>query len=112
VRLMARVPQDTGEERLIGEREIVEGLEAAGAQVMLCRQLGLVPDFTPAGAMGAAAALERMFEVTPYVRRFAAHNVILATKPPAPFRAAREPAGAQAAARGASSATISPSGSR
>jgi SAM-dependent methyltransferase len=111
-RLMSRVPQDTGEERLIGEREIVEGLEAAGAQVLLCRQLGLVPDFTPAGALEAAAALEHVFEMTPYMRRFAAHNVILATKPPAAQTAAREPAAAQPATRGASSATISPSGSR
>ena len=27
--------------------------------------------------------MERLFERTPYVRRLAAHNVILATKPPA-----------------------------
>lgn len=100
-RLMARVPQDTGDERLIGEAEIVAGLRCAGAQILDASQLGLVPDFTPPGAMWAAAALERLFERTPYVRRLAAHNVILATKPP----------GAHPS-RGASSATISPSRSR
>lgn len=100
-RLMARVPQDTGEERLIGEPEIVAGLRCAGAQILDVSQLGLVPDFTPPGAMRAAAALERFFERTPYVRRLAAHNVVLAIKPP---RA--QPS------RGASSATISPSRSR
>jgi SAM-dependent methyltransferase len=78
--LMARVPQDTGEERLIGEREIVTGLNAAGAQVLRSDQLGLVPDFTPRPVIRAAAVVERLFERTPYVRKFAAHNVVLARK--------------------------------
>lgn len=80
-RLMARVPQDTGEERLIGEPELVSGLRAGGAEIVSVTQLGLVPDFTPPALLGAAAALERAFERTPYVRGFAAHNVVLATKP-------------------------------
>jgi SAM-dependent methyltransferase len=80
--LMARVPQDTGEERLIGEEEIMCGLNAAGAQVLRSEQLGLVPDFTPRPALRAAAAAERLFERTPYMRQFAAHNVILARKRP------------------------------
>jgi SAM-dependent methyltransferase len=78
-RLMARVPQDTGEERLIGEPEILEGLRAAGAEVMLSVQLGLVPDFTPPRALRATGALERLVEHTP-LRRLAAHNVVLATR--------------------------------
>jgi SAM-dependent methyltransferase len=106
-RLMARVPQDTGEERLIGEREIIDGLRAAGATVLLSTQLGLVPDFTPPGALAAAAAFERAFERTPYANRFAAHNVILAAKPPT---AATAPAAQPA--RDTNAATISPSGSR
>jgi hypothetical protein len=39
-----------------------------------------VPDFTPPKALGAAAALERLFERTPGLNRFAAHNVVLARK--------------------------------
>ena len=78
--LMRRVPQDIGEERLIGEREIVDGLAAAGAKVLSAQQLGLVPEFVPPRALRAAAALERLVERTPGVRRFAAHNVIVATK--------------------------------
>lgn len=78
--LMARVPQDTGEERLISEREIMSGLIAGGAQVLSSAQLGLVPDFTPRAALRGAATLERLVERTPYVRRLAAHNVILARK--------------------------------
>lgn len=78
--LMARVPQDTGEERLIPEREVLDGLQAAGARVLSSAQLGLVPDFTPPRGLKAAAALERWFERTPGVGRLAAHNVVLATK--------------------------------
>lgn len=78
--LMARVPQDTGDERLIGEKEIVGGLTAAGARVTLSTQLGLVPDFTPPAALSLAAGIERAVERRPVLRRYAAHNVILARK--------------------------------
>jgi SAM-dependent methyltransferase len=80
-RLMARVPQDTGDERLIGEREVVAGLSVAGAQIVLSTQLGMVPDFTPRAGLPAAAALERAVERTPLVRRLCAHNVVLAIRP-------------------------------
>jgi ubiquinone/menaquinone biosynthesis C-methylase UbiE len=79
--LMARVPQDTGEERLIGEREISDGVKAAGGRIVLSAQLGMVPDFTPRSALRAAAVIERAVERTPLVHRLGAHNVILATKP-------------------------------
>jgi SAM-dependent methyltransferase len=80
--LMARVPQDTGEERLIPAQEIVDGLSAAGARVLSADQLGLVPEFTPRAAIRAAAALERLFERTPYLHRYGAHNVLVASKAP------------------------------
>jgi SAM-dependent methyltransferase len=79
-RLMARVPQDTGEERLISEHEVVGGLRAAGGKILQSAQLGMVPDFTPPAALRVAAAIERAVEGTPLIRRFAAHNVVLATK--------------------------------
>jgi SAM-dependent methyltransferase len=82
--LMGRVPQDTGDERLIPELEIADGLALAGARVLDARQLGLVPDFTPPPLLGAAATVERVVEHTPYLRTLAAHNVILATKLPGP----------------------------
>jgi SAM-dependent methyltransferase len=93
-RLMARVPQDTGEERLIGEAELLGGLRAAGAEVLRVQQLGMVPDFTPRAAVRAAAALERAVERTPLVRRLAAHNVVLATKPGHPAGHSGVPAAA------------------
>jgi ubiquinone/menaquinone biosynthesis C-methylase UbiE len=78
--LMARVPQDTGDERLIGEHELITGLEESGAEILASTQLGLVPDFTPERALTLAAAAERAAERTPLLRRLCAHNVILAAK--------------------------------
>jgi SAM-dependent methyltransferase len=80
--LMARVPQDTGEERLIPVSELVEGLRAAGAAILSTRQLGMVPDFVPRAALPAAAAVERAVERMPLLQRVAAHNVVLAAKEP------------------------------
>ncbi len=78
--LMARVPQDTGEERLIAEEEVVNGLQAAGAQIIVSTQSGFVPDFTPVATLRLAQALERAVERRAPLRRYAAHNVVLATK--------------------------------
>jgi ubiquinone/menaquinone biosynthesis C-methylase UbiE len=78
--LMARVPQDTGEERLVGVHELVRDLEDAGAKPLMVTQLGMVPDFTPRALIGAAAAAERAAEGTPLLRRLCAHNVVLASK--------------------------------
>ena len=78
--LMRRVPQDTGEERLIPESEVVAGLRAAGADVLASTQLGWVPDFAPPRTMGAAAALEQTLERIPLVSNLGAHNVVLAAK--------------------------------
>ena len=78
--LMRRVPQDSGAERLIPEREILAGLAAGGARVTSRAQLGFMPDFAPGPLVGAVAALERLVEATPGLRRFCAHNVVLAVK--------------------------------
>jgi SAM-dependent methyltransferase len=80
-RLMARVPQDTGEERLIPEDEVLDGLRSAGAEIVSSQQLGLVPDFVPRPALRAAAAVERGIERTPLIQWLGAHNVVLAAKP-------------------------------
>jgi SAM-dependent methyltransferase len=78
--LMARVPQDSGDERLIPEAELLSDLRDAGAEILLTTQLGLVPDFTPRALVPAAARVERLAERTPLLRRLCAHNVILAAK--------------------------------
>ena len=79
--LMARVPQDTGEERLIPEEELLTGLRRVGANIESCEQLGLVPDFIPARLLPLAAGFERLVERAPLVSRVAAHNVVVARKP-------------------------------
>lgn len=78
--LMKRVPQDRGDERLIPLEELLGGLAAAGGRPLLVRQMGLVPDFTPRRLLRVAALLERAAERTPLLRRFCAHNVVLAEK--------------------------------
>lgn len=78
--LMRRVPQDTGEERLIPEPEIIEGLSAGGAKTVLAQPLGLVPDFTPRWLLPLAAKAESLVERVPLLHRLCAHNVILAVK--------------------------------
>jgi SAM-dependent methyltransferase len=78
--LMRRVPQDTGAERLIPEDEIVDGLVMGGAQVVLAKPLGFVPDFAPKSLMGLAGQAEHIVEETPVLNRLCAHNVILAVK--------------------------------
>jgi SAM-dependent methyltransferase len=80
--LMKRVPQDRGDERLIGLDELLSGLRAGGAEPVLVRQLGLVPDFTPPRLLGLVAAIERAAERTPLLRKRCAHNVVLAIKTP------------------------------
>jgi ubiquinone/menaquinone biosynthesis C-methylase UbiE len=78
--LMSRVPQDTGEERLIPEAEVLGGLRAAGARVLSSDQLGFVPEFVPPRVLALAARVERGVERVPGLRRLCAHNVVLATK--------------------------------
>jgi len=77
--LMARVPQDDGSERLIGEAEILAGIRAGGGLPLYSATLGLVPDFVPAPLLPAAAAAERVAERVPLLRRLCAHNVVVAT---------------------------------
>lgn len=78
--LMKRVPQDTGAERLIPEREILDGLAAGGATPIEVKRSGMMPDFTLKFMTGTVARLERVVERTPVLNRFCAHNVILGRK--------------------------------
>ena len=52
--LMKRVPQDTGEERLVPQEEVVADLQAAGVPTgaIQAHRSGLVPDFTPPALLG------------------------------------------------------------
>jgi SAM-dependent methyltransferase len=78
--LMARVPQDDGSERLIGESEVLAGLRSGDAEPLQSVQLGFVPDFVPPNFLGAARGVEGAVERTPLLRRLCAHNVVVATR--------------------------------
>ncbi|MCC7106383.1 MAG: methyltransferase domain-containing protein [Chloroflexi bacterium] len=78
--LMKRVPQDTGDERLVPLGEIVADAKAAGLRILSAQRLGLIPDFVPLRLMPIAEAIERLVEATPLVRSLAAHNVVIARK--------------------------------
>lgn len=78
--LMRRVPQDTGEERLVPQEEIVADLRAAGVTTIRAHRSGLVPDFTPPPLLGIARLVERVVEVTPGLNLFCAHNVVVSYK--------------------------------
>jgi len=78
--IMAKVPQDSGAERLVGVREVKDALVRHGAERVSVLRLGFVPDFVPRRLMPLARAVERCIEALPLVRRLTAHNVFVATK--------------------------------
>jgi SAM-dependent methyltransferase len=78
--LMRRVPQDSGEERLVPQAEILADVRAAGLEIQAVRRLGLIPDFVPKRAMPLARLAERVVEQVGPLSLFAAHNVVVARK--------------------------------
>jgi SAM-dependent methyltransferase len=79
--LMARLPQDSGEERLVPARIVLDCVRAAGMEGVRLQRLTFVPEFTPRRILKRAAELERVLERVPVVRNLAAHNVVTARKP-------------------------------
>lgn len=79
--LMKRVPQDSGEERLVPLGEVLADARAAGLEVVKARRLGLIPDFVPAALMPLARVAEWVVETAPPLSLLAAHNVVIARKP-------------------------------
>jgi len=78
--IMAKVPQDSGAERLVGVREVKGALVRHGAERVSVLRLGFVPDFAPRCLMPLARVVERCIEALPLVRRMTAHNVFIAVK--------------------------------
>ena len=79
--IMKKVPQDTGEERLIPAAEIKGGLIKNGISRIKIFRKGFVPEFIPEWILPIFQFLERMLERTPFIGRFLlAHNVIVAFK--------------------------------
>ncbi|MCA1647600.1 MAG: methyltransferase domain-containing protein [Chloroflexi bacterium] len=79
--LMKRVPQDSGDERLVPLAELLRDIQAAGLEPHRVFRSGFMPDFMPAVLAGVWGWIERIVEVTPGVNILAAHNVVCARKP-------------------------------
>lgn len=78
--LMKRVPQDSGDERLVPLREILAACAAAKIEPYQVFRSGFTPDFLPAALAKPWGLVERMVEVTPLLNVLAAHNVVVARK--------------------------------
>jgi SAM-dependent methyltransferase len=79
--LMARSPQDRGDERLVPGRLILNELSQAGLVNVHLRRLTFTPDFTPRRALRHVTQVERVLERIPGVATFAAHNTVTARRP-------------------------------
>jgi SAM-dependent methyltransferase len=78
--LMKRVPQDSGDERLVPLAELLAAVRAAGLAPHRVFRSGFTPDFLPALLARPWRWVERAVEVTPGVNVLAAHNVVVARK--------------------------------
>jgi SAM-dependent methyltransferase len=79
--LMKRVPQDSGDERLVPLAELLQDARAAGLQLHRVFRSGFTPDFLPAALASVWSWIERAVEITPGMNILAAHNVVVARKP-------------------------------
>src|SRR5712691_2850753 len=78
--LMKRVPQDSGDERLVPLAELLADVNAAGLELHRAFRSGFTPDFLPAPLAGLWNLVERAVEITPGLNVLAAHNVVVARK--------------------------------
>jgi SAM-dependent methyltransferase len=79
--LMKRVPQDSGDERLVPLAELLGDTRAAGLEAYRVFRSGFTPDFLPRSLAGVWGVVERAVEITPGLNILAAHNVVVARKP-------------------------------
>lgn len=79
--LMKRVPQDSGDERLVPLPELLDDTRRAGLRLHAALRSGFTPDFLPARLAGVWRWVERAVEITPGLNILAAHNVVIARKP-------------------------------
>lgn len=75
--LMARLPQDQGDEVLVPASLIMDELHRTPARQVTLRRMTFMPDFTPKWAVPAVGRIERGLERVPLLNRIAAHNVAI-----------------------------------
>lgn len=78
--LMKRVPQDSGDERLVPRDELLHDVRMAGLRLHAALRSGFTPEFIPAPAMPLWRLVERTVETVPGLNILAAHNVVIARK--------------------------------
>lgn len=78
--LMKKLPQDSGEERLVSSEEIVADFIQSGIKFVHIYKLGFVPEFAPKSLLPLFRVIEAFVERAPIIRRIAAHNVVVARK--------------------------------
>lgn len=79
--LMKRVPQDSGDERLVPLGELLHDVRSAGLHLHQALRSGFTPEFIPSPAMPVWRLVERTVETVPLLNVLAAHNVVIARKP-------------------------------
>ena len=79
--LMKRVPQDSGDERLVPREELLRDIRASGLRAHRVLRSGFMPDFMPRALATPWKLVERTVELTPGLNVLAAHNVVIARKP-------------------------------
>lgn len=79
--LMKRVPQDSGDERLVPQAELLADVHAAALKPSQVLRSGFMPDFMPTWLYAIWRLVERGVEITPGLNVLAAHNVVVARKP-------------------------------
>lgn len=77
--IMKKVPQDTGEERLINVNELVQPFLSEEYSYRVFKK-GFIPEFIPKSLMHPFQIFEKFSERIPLLNLFAAHNVIVAKK--------------------------------
>jgi ubiquinone/menaquinone biosynthesis C-methylase UbiE len=78
--LMSRVPQDSGQERLVPMSELLADVQRAGLSAHRVGRSGFMPDFLPRWLASPWRWIERAAEAAPGINRLAAHNVVVARK--------------------------------
>jgi ubiquinone/menaquinone biosynthesis C-methylase UbiE len=79
--LMKRVPQDSGDERLVPLNELLRDVYAAGMRPHKVMRSGFMPEFMPTAVYPLWKLVEKAVETLPLVNVLAAHNVVVARKP-------------------------------
>ncbi|MCM8832401.1 MAG: class I SAM-dependent methyltransferase [Candidatus Omnitrophica bacterium] len=78
--LMKKVPQDTGEEKLVSSKIIIEQLKKNRIYNIKTIRTGLVPDFTPKRILPLLDFLEKGIQKIFPLNLILAHNVIIGEK--------------------------------